>query len=567
MGCSGPERPNLRAALALCLSLTVSCQGRIGEPAPTDELPPGASVPAPKDDDSSVDTCTDVVPAPSPVILARLTRTEYIRTIQDLFAVDVTTEVEGLPYEIRAPFTTTAVAQSTDIAHVEIFSTVSARVVDALGDFSRTYADCADFSEACEQAFIHGLGAHIFRRPLQSDEVARYRPIFRVVEGEADTFQTAAGLVLRAMLQSPQFLYHLEGQPNDGVRRLSAHALARRLAYLVWQSAPDDALVAAASSGALETDAQIEAQVRRMAEDARAQQASVAFFEDWVDLTRLERAVRGLDDAVKAEMREETERLVMSVLWADGKGLIDLLGSEYAFLTPDLAARYGIASRGEGWQRYDLTSVPARRGILTQGSLLAAHANGNRPAFVSRGLFLLRSILCRDVPNPTAGVDTNITDLPEAASERDKSAERLGRGACGPCHAVFDPLAYAFEGYSGFGVRADVDQHGNEVRTDGWVPARFGVRPGTPDGEQYPYADVEGLIDILVEAPFVRSCMAEKPLGFALRRQIDDVLNDACAVQAIADTTERLGGSYTDLLVAIATHPMFTDIAAAGDQP
>ncbi|MEO1336872.1 MAG: DUF1592 domain-containing protein, partial [Myxococcota bacterium] len=472
--------------------------------------------------------------APTPVIVARLTRTEYIRSVRDQFGIDISAEASSLPFEVRAPFSTTSVAQSIDIAHVEVFSNVSRRVVEQIGNVAGAYATCSDFSEPCETALIRAAGAKVFRRPLRDEEVAPYRQLFRVVQAESDTFEMGARLVLRSMLQSPQFLYHLEDRRGNAVRRLSAHELARRMAYLVWQSAPDDALVAAADAGLLSTPAQIEAQVRRMGAHARAREASLAFFEDWVDLTRLERAVRDLDDEVKGQMREETERLVQSVLWDQNGGLIDLLGAQHTYATPELAARYGLTSRGDGWQRYDLSEEPTRCGILTQGSLLAAHANGNRPAFVSRGLFMLRSMLCRDVPDPTAGVDTTITDLPETASEREKSAERLNRGSCGACHAVFDPLAYAFEGYSGTGILSDVDQHGNAVRTDGWVPRLFGANPESPEGQEYPYTNVDGLIDVMTSASFVRDCMAEKPLGFALRRQIDDVLADDCAVREVA---------------------------------
>ncbi|MEM7677861.1 MAG: DUF1592 domain-containing protein [Myxococcota bacterium] len=544
--------------------LAVGCTGRIGEQTPLTSSTDGG----PADVGGEVsDRCQGVdTEQPTPVIVARMTRTEYIRTIRDIFGVDISGEAATLPFEVRAPFSTTSIAQSIDISHVEVFSNVSERIVSQVGDIAERYATCIEFTEACETALIRAAGAEVFRRPLRDEEVSPYRRIFRVVQGESDTFAVAARLVLRSMLQSPQFIYHLEDRRGNEVRRLSSHELARRIAYLVWQSAPDDVLVTAADAGALSTASQIEAQIRRMGADPRAHEASLAFFEDWVDLTRLERAVRDLDDEVKDQMREETERMVRSVLWDQNGGLIDLIGAQYTYATPELAERYGLASQGDGWRRYDLSEVSSRRGILTQGSLLAAHANGNRPAFVSRGLFLLRTMLCRDVPDPTAGVDTTITELPETASEREKSAERLSRGSCGACHAVFDPLAYAFEGYSGAGVLRSLDQHGNSVRTDGWVPALFGAGPDTPAGRSYPYSDVSGLIDVLVAAPFVRECMAQKPLGFALRRQLDDVLADECAVREVAATTQRLGGSYLDLLVAVATHPQFTHIAAIGDQ-
>ena len=55
-----------------------------------------------------------------------------------------------------------------------------------------------------------------------------------------DCFETAMRWAYRAALCSPDFLYHVEpaGQLDD-------HALACRLSYFLWNSLPDDALIAA----------------------------------------------------------------------------------------------------------------------------------------------------------------------------------------------------------------------------------------------------------------------------------------------------------------------------------
>jgi len=70
----------------------------------------------------------------------------------------------------------------------------------------------------------------------------------------------------------------------------------------------------------------------------------------------------------------------------------------------------------------------------------------------------------------------------------------------------------------------------------------------------------------LIQAPFVRRCLTEKPLGFALRRALGSGAPDDCAVRAIAEDAEAKGGSYVDLLVAMATHRYFTHIAPGGIQ-
>lgn len=550
----------LRAALAAaCAALTGACEGEILAPSAIEAPPP----PEPTDPDR----CASLAPDPGRRPIARLTRDEYVATIRGLFAVDVTASAAALPHEIRAPLSTTAVSQSVDFAHVETFSAVAREVAEALPDLSDRWAPCAELTERCARGFVEALGGHVFRRPLRDEEVAPYLTLFDVVAEEGDGFDVGASLVLRAMLQSPQFLYHLEDRRGGGVRRVDDHDLANRIAYLVWHGPPDAPLRAAAADGALSEPAAIEAEVRRLAADPRAVEASLAFFEDWVDLTRLERAVRDVDDGTKAQMRAETERFVREVLWREGGGLIDLLTTDHTWVTPELAAHYGLERRGDGALRYDLSTVPERRGVLTQASVLAAHANGNRPAVVSRGLFMLRTVLCRDVPDPPANVDTTETSLPETASERERSAERLARESCRGCHRAFDPLAYAFDRFDGTGRLVDRDRHGNPVRGDGWVPA---VHVPARDGEaprDLPYEDVHGLVDRLAALPPVRSCLAQQPLAFALRRALDPyVSRDACLIEQVAAETERLGGSYTDLLVAIATHPAFALVDTSSEE-
>jgi len=556
----------LAATHAACdarLEAPTSSSDPRGARAPSRPGEPGAPG-APRPDPDAACELGPLDPAPS--VIARLTRTEYIRTVEAHFDLDVEARAADLPFEIRAPFTTTAIAQATGVEHAEVFSEVAAAAAASLGEDITLGIACDDFRTECVESWIRRWGERLFRRPLRPGEVDGFRPVFALVQSEGEGFVVAADLALRAMLQSPQFLYHLEDRRGERVRPLDPLELANRIAYLVWRAPPDPELARAATEGQLAEPSAIEAQVRRMARDPKARTAARIFIEDWVDLGRLERAVRILSDRQKADFREETERFVDHVLWTEDGGLVDLLGADYTFLNERLADQYDLNDAPTDWALRDLSAEPKRRGILTQGSLLSAHANGNRPRMVSRGLFILRSILCRDVPDPVAGVDTTITDLPDSAGELARSEERLERGACGPCHAAFDPLAYAFDGFDGAGRFSSTDDYGNAVAVEGWVPPETGASEDRPEGRRYAYDDVEGLIDILIQAPFVRRCLTEKPLGFALRRALGSGAPDDCAVRAIAEDAEAKGGSYVDLLVAMATHRYFTHIAPGGIQ-
>ena len=461
-----------------------------------------------------------------------------------------------LPADTRAPARTSSRAQTTTFDHVLGFAALGEAAAEAV-DLA-PFTACVDMTLDCARPFVAALGERLFRRPLRAVEVEGFLPLFDVVATEGEGFDVAARLVVRAMVQSPQFLYHLEDWSAG--ERVSPRELASRISYLVWASGPDQALRDAADAGALDTPAGIEAEVRRLAEDPRALTASLAFVEDWIALERLEQAVRGLDDATKAAMRAETEAFTRDVLWGDARGgLLDLITADWTYLAPELAEVYGLEAP-DAMTPVDLSGVPERRGLLTQPAVLASHANGNRPSVVSRGLFLLRALTCRDIPDPPAGVDTTTTSLPETASERARSEERLdpGTGECGLCHRAFDPLAYAFEPFDGTGRYQTVDAHGNATREDGWIPSE--------DGEVLRgYDDVDELIDGLAELPAVHRCLAEKPLVYALRRGLGEGASDRCLVLQVEDAARRGGGTYVDLLVAIATHPTFLRLAPEGE--
>ncbi len=74
--------------------------------------------------------------------------------------------------------------------------------------------------------------------------------------------------MVRAALQSPDFLYRLEttSPANAGATQvpLSSYELATRLSFLLWSSGPDDALLDAAARGELSSKAQVAAKAREM---------------------------------------------------------------------------------------------------------------------------------------------------------------------------------------------------------------------------------------------------------------------------------------------------------------
>src|SRR5260370_39645463 len=67
-------------------------------------------------------------------------------------------------------------------------------------------------SPACRQRFVREFGRRAFRRPLTDSETARYERLF----AREPEFLKGAQIVVETMLQSPNFVFHLE-PGGDGV--------------------------------------------------------------------------------------------------------------------------------------------------------------------------------------------------------------------------------------------------------------------------------------------------------------------------------------------------------------
>ena len=68
----------------------------------------------------------------------------------------------------------------------------------------------------CLRAFVASFGRRALRRPLSDEELDRYGTL-QAYATESGDFYAAVGLVLRALLQDPEFLYRIEnGAPIDG---------------------------------------------------------------------------------------------------------------------------------------------------------------------------------------------------------------------------------------------------------------------------------------------------------------------------------------------------------------
>src|SRR5436190_7860425 len=244
------------------------------------------------------DACKDAQPDPGPAPLLRLSRQQYLNSIRDLFGsvdgVETALGGDADAYELGlvqadvAPVELDSYAKAAET--VASFVTSDAKRLDAL-------APCAAGNDArgCARSFVERFGARVYRAPLAGDaDVERHLKLF---DADATTdYAHGIALVLSGMLQAPRFLYRVEigtGDPNGpNAVKLSGYEVASRLSYTLWNSTPDDALHEAADRGDLDTSRGVSDELAAMLKDAKGAHALRAFLERWLQLPRLDSAVK-----------------------------------------------------------------------------------------------------------------------------------------------------------------------------------------------------------------------------------------------------------------------------------
>lgn len=553
----------MRRSNILWLCALLACNGVIGEPERTatapDPEPPSDETRPPPGLEFECESGGVVDPGPS--LVRRLTTPEYVAAVQTTLGVDLSIEAgETLPPDLRADgFSNTVDALVPTLLHVQVYERLAELAVSRtdLGALVARHAECTTFEVRCGESFISSFGAIALRGPLDEIEIIALSPVFAAAESEGETFEVAAGLVVVALLQSPRFLYRMEREIGDGAPRLlDDHELASRLSFLVWGSPPDDTLRALADAGRLHDEEVLEAELDRMLDDPRARVAAARFVSDWWNLGRLSELTR--DEALYpdwsstlgAAMRDETLAL-FEELWERDRPLMDLFDADFTYASRALAQHYGLPGADdapEGVTRYDLSDVPERGGILTQGSV--AIVGGDESSMVSRGLFLLGTALCGKLASAPPGVDTTPPEIAEGRSQRHYSEQRVNNPSCAGCHVQMEPLAWGLERFDATGVYRTRDHFGNALREDGIVQL--------PGGIATPYTDAVELGALLARSERARDCATLKAAQFARGRSALET--DGCALAAVKERFSASRGTYRDLMRAIALGPGFRSV-------
>jgi hypothetical protein len=337
---------------------------------------------------------------------------------------------------------------------------------------------------ACAEKIFTNLAGRAYRRPATAADVEAPMGFYTDARSSGRDFDAGIRVGVARILASPSFLYRIEDDPADAPAG-AAHAvsdieLASRLSFFFWSSIPDETLMDLAVAGRLRQPGVLEAQVRRMIADPRADALVANFTGQWLQLRNLEAKVvpdllmfPDFDENLRNAFRRETELLFANILRED-RSALELLSADYTFVNERLARHYGIPGvYGTRFRRVEVTD-PNRRGLLGHASILSLTSVATRTSPVFRGKYILTTLLNTPPPPPLP----NVPSLDESAGDGDTGPKTVretleihrSNPICASCHRIIDPAGFALENFNSVGQWRETAESGAPIDTEAVLP-------------------------------------------------------------------------------------------------
>jgi hypothetical protein len=376
--------------------------------------------------------------------------------------------------------------------------------------------------DACARDILKNLARKAFRRPVTDADITAPLAFYEDERANGGNFDEGVRSAVARLIVSPFFLFRVETDADDAApgsdSAVDGIAMASRLSFFLWSSAPDEELLELAENGDIEAADVRNEQVRRMLADSRSDAFVDNFVGQWLQLRNLDKMARpdllmfpDFDDNLRQAFRQETEMLFAHVL-RENRPVHELISANYTFVNERLARHYGIEGvYGPRFRRVELTD-PNRFGLFGHGSLLAITSASSRTSPIMRGKFVLTEFW----NNPPPAAPANVPSLEESApadrpsTVREQLERHRNDPACAICHNVIDPVGFALENF-------DVDGSWRSLTKDGLNIDTTGILlDGTPvDGPQ-------ALREALLKDPeLFATTVTEKMLVYALGRGLD----------------------------------------------
>ncbi len=386
-----------------------------------------------------------------------------------------------------------------------------------------------------DNAYLREIFAKVlpkaYRRKVIDEELDRV--VQWTLKAKADrqlSFVKAVREGVKNVLCSPKFLYVGSESMPDAVatkssQRIDDWQLASRLSYLLWSSAPDEALYQLAAQNKLHEPAVLREQLKRMTADAKAWEFVRNFAGQWLSVRNFDNgtppnrdAYKHYDDALRDSSKREPLEFCNEVLKKD-LPITNFLNSDFLIINERLAKHYGIDGvDGDSFRRVSAPAEDRRGGVLGMSGITTYLSDGTRTLPVRRATWVLDTLWNQPVPPPPP----NAGDLPAIKDKKPRSVrERLEEHRlsenCASCHARVDPFGMALENYDATGMWRD-RQNGEGMNADKRSPA-IDVSGQLPSGKDFITIQEFKAALLAEKQTFVRG-FTEKLLCYALGRPV-----------------------------------------------
>jgi len=501
---------------------------------------------------------------PGSFVIRRLTRAEYGNTLHDLFGVDPAI-VHELPDEVFGEGYLNSLSPLQMEQYLGIANEVLDRVLAPKGALP-TDAQKRLFGEppapgidprGAARNVARSLARSAYRRPPSEAELDVLLGVFDLARQNKLAYPAALGLMLKAVLVSPQFLFitpAVEAESGRDIVPLDDYQLASRLSYLLWATMPDGELSALADNGKLHEPAVLEAQVRRLLKSPRSRALFDGFGAQWLGLGGLES--KAFDTAkfpqMTGEMRSamyDEARLFFESIVHDNRSVVSLVDCDYTFLNGTLAPIYGLEKTVTGPEMRKVQLTDANRGgILGMPGVLAVTSFPNRTSPVKRGVWVLEQVLGEHVPPAPPNVPAlDKQDKKTVANLTLRQRTELHRtnAVCANCHKILDPIGFGLENFDAIGRWRDQDDTGGAIDAGGELP-----------GGKHFASPKELKAIIAARTGDLARNLTEKLLAYSLCRQLEGY--DEIVVDQLMQGIAKDGYRMQTLITEVVTSYPFT---------
>ena len=481
--------------------------------------------------------------------MIRLTNAQWARAVQDVLKLSAPS---GLEQNFQSP-----VIGTTDFSNNELVLDVNQ---ESWGDFQQAAETLANQVTATDTAlaqvysgtdpagFIQTVGRRAYRRPLTSAEQSAYMTLYNggsSLSGTRSTFAKGASLVLRAMLQSPNFLYRTELAPKGAP--LTGYEMAAKLSLWLRGTTPSDSLLdSAAGPGKLDTADGAATMASTMLGESTATSvlrqfhAELYHFDRYAQISKVN--VPSYSTAMNAEFLD-VSNLFFDDIFTRGLGLKDILTSTKGFVGPKTAALYGISAPASGYVQQDLGAQ--REGYFSQVPFLTLYGFNADPDSIHRGVSMNLDVLCAKLGPPAANLPP-IPPLMPGQTNRQR-IDTLTSTCGAQCHNdMINPLGFAFEHFDGMGQYRDTENGGLTIDASGSYAFTDGSKSFSNAGD---------LMNVMAADQQTHLCYAKKLSSFALQRDV--IASDMPLLQSLAQASMSANGSIKNMILHLVRSDAF----------